>query len=65
MFVCGICKEPQPLFVKPIKVVLETRNREYDLDNGEVSYGTEIVKEADACGSCAIGDKFKKLPQAA
>jgi hypothetical protein len=64
MFKCQICGEQQPVGVHVNKVVLATRPKEYPqryagagasqriVDQGGV--GTEIVREVNACGICAI-----------
>jgi len=60
-FPCQICKTPQKEGTRPIKVVLDKRERVYKNsfynDDEKLvtksSSGWEIVKEADACQECA------------
>ena len=51
-FKCDNCSEPQPNGVKPNRVVVETRNVTYKTRDGQISSGTEIVKEVNLCGTC-------------
>ncbi len=52
-FKCTYCNEPQLNGIKPIKVVVETRNVTYPRKgDGQAPTGTEIVKEVALCASC-------------
>lgn len=59
-FKCEKCKKAQSAGTAPIRVVTETRYKEYPvrtrnyhtIDKGGV--GTEIVKEGNYCSPCAI-----------
>ena len=52
-FKCNYCNEAQANGVKPVKVVIETRNVTYEeTRSGKIPTGTEIVKEVNLCGKC-------------
>lgn len=52
-FKCDYCSEPQLNGVKPIKVVIETRDVTYPrTGDGQAPTGTETVKEVGLCAKC-------------
>jgi hypothetical protein len=51
MFKCDSCKKVSARGEKANKVVVETREREYQHDN-TISKGSEIVKEITVCKKC-------------
>lgn len=51
-FRCAVCKKPQDSGTQPIKLVTETRRKEY-MQGGGCSIGSEIVTEIDVCSPCA------------
>ena len=52
-FRCQFCNEVQPVYTKPIQVVVAVRQRQYQ-NHGNVSIGSEIAKEKPACESCSV-----------
>jgi len=58
MFKCESCKETQPPQSKPHRVVLQKREQTYN-NNGIISKGWEIVKEALICDECFEESPFQ------
>lgn len=57
-FKCDKCHQPQPTGTRPVRVVTETRHKEYTRKNehGNVfveGVGREIVHEENRCKECA------------
>lgn len=69
-FICQKCEEAQPKGTEPVKVVVETRKKNYPVRYGtfegktvtidEGGTGTEIVRELTVCAACAAKMKAKK-----
>jgi hypothetical protein len=51
-FKCDYCEKAQDTFVKPNRVVVDTRPKTYTHKNREPTYGREIVHEANLCNTC-------------
>lgn len=51
-FKCDYCSEAQEDGIKPSRVVVETRSVTYKTKEGNISTGTETVKEVDLCVDC-------------
>lgn len=54
-FICQLCHLPQPNGSSPVRIVIETREKEYINLHGFETIGTEIVREKIACRSCEGG----------
>lgn len=52
MFICAACNKNSISGEKPVKVVLERREKTYKNEDGKISHGHEIVREVlmhEAC----------------
>lgn len=63
-FRCEVCGEPQDAGTKPVNLLVESRDRQYEnkyrRENKTVtvkSHGWEIVKELRVCNNCANPEK--------
>lgn len=56
MFKCQKCDKSIGPYISPIKLIIEKRNRTYEITDGpragETSEGWEIVKEMVVCPDC-------------
>ena len=70
-FRCGFCGKQQPAKTAPVKIVTETRRKNYPARRKDAKVidpggtGTEIVSEVDACERCARPKDTAQVAQAA
>jgi len=60
MFNCESCKETQPPRTKPHRVVVQAREQIYN-NQGRISKGWEVVKEALLCDECYADCPFPQV----